>query len=77
MIKLTLPKFNNTQKPVKIGRNCPRNERLIVFKKRHNFSGDMLIFMEVVLMEEILHHLECANLANSGINYLSSGARFL
>ena len=28
-------------------------------------------------MEEILHHLECINLVNNGINYISAGAGFL
>ena len=70
MIKITLPKFNN----VKIGRNCLRNKRLIVFKKttcfrRHgNLHGGSV---------DGRNPVECANLANRGINYLSPGARFL
>ena len=33
--------------------------------------------IEILLMEDILHHLECINLVNSGINYLRIGAGFL
>ena len=31
----------------------------------------------LLLMAEILHHLECENLVNNGITYLSTGAGFL
>ena len=31
----------------------------------------------LLLMEEILHHLECINLVNNGIHYLPTGAGFL
>jgi len=34
-------------------------------------------FDVIPLMEEILHHLECINLVNNGINYLSTGEGFL
>ena len=75
MIKITLPKFNNTQKPVKIGRNCLRNKRLIVSKKKKTF------FRRHVNLHggsvDGRNPVECANLANRGINYLSPGARFL
>ena len=46
-----------------------------------NFNGQMICFKgminKILLMEEILHHLGCVNPVNSGINYLSTGARFL
>ena len=33
--------------------------------------------MLILLMEEILHHLGCIKLVNSGIDYISTGAGFL
>ena len=41
------------------------------------FEQCFLVFMSILLMEEILHHLGCFwNPINNGINYLSTGARF-
>ncbi len=36
----------------------------------------MAIQVEILFMEEILHHLRYKKLVNSGIDYLSTGARF-
>ena len=36
-----------------------------------------LRYLELLLMEEILHHLECINLVNNGINHLRIGAGFI
>ena len=43
---------------------------------KYFWRGDTCLQI-ILLMEAILHHLGYINLANNGINYLSTGAGFL